>query len=111
MRILDLRCAHGCKVFEENAHLHMGEDYPPCPVCGKQMRPTWEGGRAPATDVYGTPQWSDAADQWVSSTRHRDQVMRAHGFEPVGDKVGGARNESHLGLGKIHSIPEKRRSA
>ena len=70
--------------------------YPGCANCGGELRVTWEGGQAPSTDVYGSPQYSDASGQYHSSQREKIGVMRDHGFDEAGDAVGGARYEHKL---------------
>ena len=49
-----------------------------------------------ATDVCGSEQSSDVLGISWRSTREREQKMKAIGYDPAGDRVGGARNESHL---------------
>ena len=70
------------------------DDYPPCPRCGGVM--TWWANKAPATDVYKTPQYSDASGQYHSSTREKEHVMADCGYAPAGDKTHGARTEYRL---------------
>ena len=36
---------------------------------------------------------------WICDMK--DAYMKSKGFEPCGDRVGGARNEEHRGMGKI----------
>jgi hypothetical protein len=96
----DLLCPK-CSCEMRNVPIEHGE-YPSCDLCGTKMR--WKPSRF-RTDVYGAPRYSEAAGCEVRSSRDRDRIMREAGFFPCGDKVGGARNESHLGLGKITSYP------
>ncbi len=83
-------------------------DYPKC-KCGGEQFHTFamlrDGGKAPATDVFGSPQYSDATGQEHSSTRDRKNFMRNHvhdldgipvRYEEAGDKVGGMRIEHRL---------------
>ena len=80
--------------------------YPGCASCGGRMAITWEGGQAPATDVYGSAQYSDASGQWHTSQREKIKYMKnaggklnnatVTGFEEAGDKVGGARNDTRF---------------
>ena len=96
----DIRC-RSCTFTERNIEIHAGI-FPRCPICGRET--TWIPFIA-KTDVYGHPVYSEAAGRWVGSSRERDKIMKAAGFEPCGDRVGGARNHSHLGLGKSTSYP------
>lgn len=98
MIVHDLYC-RTCGREEENAGIRNGI-FPSC--CGATMR--WRPFPI-RTDVLPCPAYSEATGTIVGSTRERDKMMRAAGFEPCGDRVGGARNESHLNLGKITSYP------
>lgn len=98
MILHDLRCP-ACESEERNVRVTPG-NYPRCQGCGEQMR--WKPSSF-RTDVYGSPRYSEAAGCEVRSSRDRDRIMREAGFLPCGDKVGGARNEEHLGLGKSFS--------
>lgn len=98
MIVHDLRCP-SCESEIRNARV-TPMNYPRCPLCNTQMVWKPSGFR---TDVYGSPRYSDAAGCEVRSSRDRDRLMREAGFEPSGDKVGGARNEEHLHLGKTFS--------
>lgn len=81
------------------------DNYGSCPDCGGRLRMVPEGF---VTDVYGCAQYSDAAGCEVTSSRERDRIMRqaSHeigdtgfkvpGYEPCGDKVGGARPDLSL---------------
>jgi hypothetical protein len=97
----DLRC-DDCGREEENAEIRNGI-FPLC--CAQPMR--WKP-FVPRTDVLGVPTFSVAAGKEVSSTRDRDRKMRERGFIPCGDPVGGARNESHLNLGRASAYPGQR---
>lgn len=72
------------------------QNYPDCPKCGGHMVYT------PTrffTDVAGSEQVSRVLEDGSGrpltwhSTREREAKMRAMGYEPAGDKVGGARRE------------------
>jgi putative FmdB family regulatory protein len=66
----------------------------PCPQCGewaKQIIIT-----APQTDVFGSEQYCDVNDIKYTSRREYESKMRQHGWEPCGDKKGGARSEYGL---------------
>jgi len=77
--------------------------------CAQPMRVDWSHGQAPHNDVYGSPKWNEAVGDFVGSTREADTAMRLAGFEPAGDRVGGARNEDHMGLGKVFSYSDQTR--
>ena len=85
--------------------------FPACQNCGTGTRISWARGLAPSTDVLGVEKYSDALGGTYTSQRDLDQKMKAAGFEPCGDKVGGARNESHLNLGKKFSFGSAQKSA
>jgi hypothetical protein len=65
--------------------------------------------KAPFTDVYGSEQWDAKNEISFTSERDRERKMKelGPGFErsPSADKHHGARNESHLNLGKHFSYP------
>jgi hypothetical protein len=81
------------------------DNYGTCGVCGGTLAFHPEGF---VTDVYGQSQYSDAVGGYVTSSRDRDQKMRnvnhsigdsgfnVVGYEPCGDKVGGARPDHSL---------------
>ncbi len=77
--------------------------FPSC--CGMTMR--WIP-FVPKTDVLGAPTFSIALGREVTSTRERDKIAKRNGFVPCGDAVGGARNESHLNLGRATAYPGQR---
>lgn len=94
MPMHDLRCKV-CDVVRENVFVR-GTSYPPCPSCGGET--TW----VPfvfATDCYGSTKTSQILYEDVgrpatySSRRELESKMKRIGFDPCGDKVGGARNE------------------
>lgn len=72
------------------------DQYPDCPECGGGRQVCWQGGQAPATDVYGVAQYSDATGQWHTSQSDKKRVMRNAGFEEAGDLVHGARPDLSL---------------
>lgn len=97
MPIHDLHCT---RCIRERFDVKIvGGEYPLC-RCGAPM--TWTP-RMVNTDVRGSEQTSRVLDEGLSatgvnkplsftSTRERERKMRAMGYEPAGDKVGGARN-------------------
>ncbi len=94
MQTRDLYCVD-CKEVVWSVACNYGH-YPDCAGCGGKMRITWEGGHAPATDVYGSAQYSDATGQFHTSQRDKARVMREIGFHEAGDLVGGARADHRL---------------
>lgn len=68
--------------------------------------------QAPYTDVYGSEQWDSRNEISFTSETERRKKMKelGPGFEPSpsADKHHGARNESHLNLGKTFSYPGAR---
>jgi hypothetical protein len=64
--------------------------------------------QAPYTDVYGSEQWDPKNEIAFTSETDRRKKMKnlGPGFEPSpsADKYHGARNESHLHLGKKFSF-------
>jgi hypothetical protein len=71
------------------------------------MSVSWEGGKPPATDVHGTPQFNNATGQSHSTTRAAEKVMRDYGFDPCGDKEHGGR-DVHRIENKGFSYPSQR---
>lgn len=98
MILHDLICTV-CERVEVDVQVS-GGDYGHCDTCGGER--TWR----PAgfhTDVYGSPQYSDASGQYHSSTREKaahlaDPRNNEYGvsFQEAGDKVGGARKDHTL---------------
>ena len=103
MPVHDLYC-RGCDAEKRNVEASV-DSMPTC--CGAEMRVDWSHGKAPSTDVYGSRRWNEAVGDYVGSTREAETTMRLAGFEPAGDRVGGARNEDHMGLGKVYSYSEQ----
>ena len=89
----DLRCIACGAVMPEVPCEYL--KYPPCSLCSGAMVITWERGKPPSTDVYGSAKWNEASGQVHSSTREVEQFMadpeKGGGFYPAGDLVGGAR--------------------
>lgn len=66
----------------------------PCPECGAlsiQIIKT-----PPHTDVLGHEHYCDVNEVTYTSRREYEKKMAAGGWEPAGDKVGGARSEHRL---------------
>ena len=78
-----IACGHEkCDVVIEN---HV---YPECEKCGDQM--SWVPAKM-TTDLFPTPQYSDATGELHSSQREKERAMARLGFYPKGDKDHGAR--------------------
>ena len=92
----DMRCTV-CEAVELNQLVPSDGNYSPCAKCGGKR--TWIPSFVPMTDVYGSTKTSEILYEAVgkpatySSRRELERKMHAIGFDPCGDKVGGARNE------------------
>ena len=109
LKVNDFQCK-SCGHEEEQFLFHY-EDPNPCPKCGAGVNLVIR--KAPFTDVYGSEQW-DAKNEisFTSETERRSKMKNlGPGFEPSpsADKHHGARNESHLRLGKKFSFPGQAR--
>lgn len=96
----DLYCRN-CRAFDVDVAVDP-TDLPFC-VCGERFRIDWSHGQAPGTDIKGATVESLVHYEpgtniplTYSSTREIEKKMRSAGYEPVGDKVGGARYEHRL---------------
>jgi len=108
-QIRDLRCVDCGEVVFGVACAY--RRYPACANCGGKLKITWEGGIAPATDVYGRPVYSDATGECHTSQREKAKAMAEWGFHEAGDPVGGARREHKLrGTGFSFSGQSSRRT-
>lgn len=63
----------------------------PCPKCGELARQVIK--TPPQTDVLGSEHYCDVNEVSYTSTREYEKKMKVGGWEPAGDKVGGARSE------------------
>lgn len=106
----DLRCAEcGTVTLDVVVENHV---YPPCILCGGKT--TWIPAKM-TTDLFGTPQYSDATGDFNSSQREKEKKMAGLGFYPKGDKDHGARVElsikrtgfSYPGQGSRQSTAER----
>ena len=90
-----------CESVAEDVFFLPGEEHEHnCPECNALMD------KMPSlfsTPEYGGPQWSQAAARTFDSRSEERAYWKQSGFTEAGDKVGGARNEDHLNLGKIYS--------
>lgn len=91
MILHDLICKK-CEAIEEGVLVEAGR-YPRCDACGGQR--TWKPSGL-HTDLYGSPQYSDATGRFHSSQSEKDRVMRDAGYFSCGDKVHGARPEHSI---------------
>ena len=100
MPTFDFYCKR-CDVYKHDSFFMPGEEHiQPCIMCDGDME------KLPSlfsTPEYGGPRYSVAADQTFSSRSEEKAYWKANGFTEAGDKVGGARNEDHLNLGKVFS--------
>lgn len=103
MIVHDLRCKH-CNEVEENVlcaadQVSKGK-FPPCSKCRGNR--TWVPARI-NTDLWGQSTYVASLDREFGSKSELRAHLKANGLSEAGDRVGGARNESHLGLGKTFS--------
>jgi hypothetical protein len=107
----DIRCiACGHERYDVVIENHI---YPHCENCGDET--TWIPSKV-TTDLFATPQYSDATGEYHSSQREKEKAMRDLGYYPKGDKDHGARPElsikntgfSYAGQGSRLSTAERR---
>jgi len=82
----DIRCTR-CATIQLDVVIE-NHEYPKCPLCGGKT--VWVPSKM-TTDLFGTPQYSDATGEWHSSQRDKERAMRDLGYHPKGDKEHGAR--------------------
>ena len=101
MIIHDLRCKH-CGNIAINVPCVRRPDgaFPVCPRCGGER--TWIPAKL-NTDIWGSGQYVTSLDREFGSKSELKSYLRENGLQEAGDRVGGARNASHLGLGKVYS--------
>ncbi len=102
--IHDIRCPF-CELVLRDQRVETSR-FPRCPECHEQM--TWlpSGFR---TDVWGRERYCVATDSYHRSQREQDRyAAEKFGFEPRGDKVGGARIAREKSLGSASSYPGQR---
>lgn len=87
MIVHDLRCTR-CDFIQWNVPTEVGK-YGKC-ICGGALAVTWEGGKPPATDVYGVAEFNRGLGCEVTSTREAERIARRRGWEPCADRVHGA---------------------
>lgn len=69
----------------------------PCERCRKPMLRVPQKFHA---DAWGGPRWVGGLEQTFDSKSEWRRELRSKGLIEAGDRVGGARNEDHLNLGK-----------
>ena len=92
---------------------------PPCASCGGPCRIVFDRWTTVHTDLFSTPQYSDASGRWHRSQREKERCMREAGFEPCGDRQHGGRPEhrihetafSYAGQASRQSTGERARTA
>lgn len=94
MPIHDLHCT-SCNADFPDVMVRCG-DYGSCELCGGER--TWTP-RGFVTDVYGAEVVDTVLREAVGvplryrTSREREKKMKRLGYDPAGDKVGGARND------------------
>jgi hypothetical protein len=105
MPIHDLRCDR-CGRIDQDVALRGTRR---CPSCGRKMTIDFSRWRTVNTDIWGHPQYiasMPGEGPRGDGTFSRSELkawMRTNGMREAGDRVGGARNEEHLHLGKSYS--------
>ena len=82
----DIRCTR-CQTVALDVVIE-NHVYPPCTLCGGKT--SWIPAKV-TTDLFGTPQYSDAAGRFFSSQREKEKYMAERGYYGKGDKDHGAR--------------------
>jgi len=90
----DLEC-DVCGAREDDASVS-GGTIPPCASCGGSRRIVFDGWTTVHTDLFPTPQYSDASGSWHRSQREKERALRERGFEPCGDRNHGARPDHRI---------------
>lgn len=96
MPLFDFECEQ-CGRVNEILFFSNEEQKANCDLCSAPMRKLMPLVNTPE---WGGPRWDDAQQTTFSSRGEKDAYYKGLGYEPAGDKVGGARNEDHLHLGK-----------
>ncbi len=96
----DVYCGH-CDHEEEGVWFDHAKP-PHCSRCGHSVRPRITHVN---TDAWGGPRFIPSLDRTFDSHADLKSYMKRNHMEPAAsaDKHHGARNESHLGLGKLYS--------
>jgi hypothetical protein len=91
MPVHDLICHNDHLVAGVYVDTQTVDRLPPCSICGAGMLVSWAHGQAPATDVKGSTLYSEITGEEYTSSREHERKMMARGYEPAGDRIGGAR--------------------
>jgi len=105
--IHDLRCL-ACGAVEQDVLVPSNDAFTLCPLCGGER--DWVPAKL-NTDAWGSPQYVASLDREFASKSDLRKHLKENGLQEAGDRVGGARNESHLGLGKGYSYRGQARRA
>ena len=76
----------------------------PCPRCKEKMRKLLPS-RVHTTE-WGQSRYIRSLDQTFGSRSELESYKKLCHVEDAGDRVHGARNESHLNQGKVFSLPK-----
>ena len=98
MILRDLYCP-GCGHERTDVFVE-GDAYPYCKSCGTRMRNHITKINA---DITGGPFYHPALDMDFASKSDYRAHLKSRNLMECGDKVGGARNQEYLGLGKRFS--------
>ena len=98
----DIYCP-ACDLLVEDVFVD-GDDFPFCEGCKVQMRNAITKINA---DITGGPFYHPALDMDFGSKSEYRGYLKSKRLMECGDKVGGARNEDYLGLGKRFSYKGK----
>jgi len=82
----DIRCTR-CQTVALDVVIE-NHVYPKCQLCGGKT--VWIPSKV-TTDLFATPQYSDATGQFHSSQREKEKYMAERGYYGKGDKEHGAR--------------------
>lgn len=101
MIIHDLRCLECRDVAIDVACVNRPDGAMPlCPKCGGERQ--WIPAKL-NTDIWGSGQYVTSLNREFASKSDLKRYLRENGLSEAGDRKGGARNESHLNMGKTFS--------
>ena len=89
----DLECSQ-CGAVEIDARVQ-GE-ITTCILCQGMRKIVYDRWTTVHTDLFPTPQYSDASGRMHSSQREKERYMRELGYEVCGDPKGGARPDHRI---------------
>lgn len=96
MPLFDFVCPR-CDITQEILFFGSETHHADCDRCGKPMEKQMPLIHTPE---WGGPQFDHAAQRQFGSRSEQQSYWKQNGFREAGDKVGGARNEDNLKLGK-----------